>query len=150
MDKLISNEGISSEIDSSLNDDSGLEKIHTSEDTQKVAENDTPDLSMRVGFLQFLHLIEKLTNDNRVLQTNISNGQEKIEKLISENCELKLENYKLKLEVNKDSPRGVSLSTQNKVIPDDCDPNKNASSQLLNNAGIVLVMKSSTTSKQCK
>ena len=43
----------------------------------------------------------------------------------------------LKLDVNKDSPRGVSLSTQNKVIPDDCDPNKNASSQPLNNAGIV-------------
>ena len=137
MGKLTSNEGISSEINSSSNDDSGLEKIHTSEDTQKVAENDTPDLSVRVGFLQFLHLIEKLTNDNRVLQTSISNGQEKIEKLISENYELKLENYKLKLDVNKDSPRGVSLSTQNKVIPDDCDPNKNASSQLLNNAGIV-------------
>ena len=43
----------------------------------------------------------------------------------------------LKLDVNKDSPRGVSLSTQNKVIPDDCEPNKNESSQPLNNAGIV-------------
>ena len=78
MGKFTSNEGISSEIDSSSNDDSGLEKIHTSEDTQKVAENDTPDLSVRVGFLQFLHLIEKLTNNNRVLQKNISNGQEKL------------------------------------------------------------------------
>ena len=151
VDKLTSKEGISSEINSSSNEDSCLKKIHTSEDTQKVVENDTPDLSVRVGFLQFLHLIEKLRNYNRVLQTNLSNVQEKIEKLISENYELQLENYKLKLDVNKDSPRGVSLSTKNKVIPDNCDPNKNASSQPLNNAGIVFGKKKSpTTSKHCK
>ena len=71
------------------------------------------------------------------LQTKISNGQDKIEKLISENCELKLENYQLKLDVNKNSPREVSVSTQTIVISEDCDPNKNASSQLLNNVGIV-------------
>ena len=115
--------------------------ILTSEDIQRAAENDTPDttpnLSERFEFMQFLHLVEKLTNDNRDLQTKISNGQDKIEKLISENCELKLENYQLKLDVNKNSPREVSVSTQTIVISEDCDPNKNASSQLLNNAGIV-------------
>ena len=140
-DKLTRNDGISSEIDSSSDDNSGLEKILTSEDIQRAAENDTPDttpnLSERFEFMQFLHLVEKLTNDNRDLQMKISNGQDKIEKLISENCELKLENYQLKLDVNKNSPMEVSVSTQTIVISEDCDPNKNASSQLLNNAGIV-------------
>ena len=152
--KLTSNDGISSEIDSSSDDDSGLEKILTSEDIQRAAENDTPDttpnLSERFEFLQFLHLVEKLTNVNRDLQTKISNGQDKIEKLISENCELKLENYQLKLDVNKNSPREVSVSTHNIVISEDCDPNKNASSQPLNNAGIVTENKIPRTSKQCK
>ena len=140
-DKLTRNDGISSEIDSSSDDNSGLEKILTSEDIQRAAENDTPDmtpnLSERFEFMQFLHLVEKLTNDNRDLQTKISNGQDEIEKLISENCESKLENYQLKLDVNENPPREVSVSTQTIVISEDCDPNKNASSQLLNNAGIV-------------
>ena len=79
----------------------------------------------------------KLNNDNRGLQKKISNGQNRIEKLISENFELKLENYQLKLDVNKNPPREVFVSTHNIVISEDCDPNKNASSQPLNNAGIV-------------
>ena len=83
-DKLTSNDGISSEIDSSSDDNSGLEKILTSEDIQRAAENDkpdtTPNLSERFEFMQFLHLVEKHTNDNRDLQTKISNGQDKIEK----------------------------------------------------------------------
>ena len=70
-DKLTRNDGISSEIDSSSDDNSGLEKILTSEDIQRAAENDTPDttpnLSERFEFMQFLHLVEKLTNDNRDL-----------------------------------------------------------------------------------
>ena len=48
-----------------------------------------------------------------------------------------MENYQLKLDVNENSPSEVSVSTQTIVISEDCDPNKNASSQLLNNAGIV-------------
>ena len=139
--KLTSNEDSSSAIDLSSNNVSGLEKILTPEDIQKAAENDTPvttpNLSGRFEFLQILHLIEKLTNDILDLQTKFSNGHNKLEKLISENCELKLENYQLKQNVNKYSPRGVSLNTLKKVISIDCDPNKIESIQLLDNAGIV-------------
>ncbi len=132
----------STSVDSPLDDaSSGLVESFANECTQIAAENETRDTTQKFAekseFSQFLELIEKLTNDIRDLQAKVSNGQDRIEKLISENCELKLENLNLKLIGNGKTSGTGAPSSQNYVISEDSNPKINLSSPPLNNAGIV-------------
>ena len=66
-------------------------------------------------FMEFLKVIEKLTNDRRRLDQNNLEERDKNEVLLEQNCKLKLENSTLENKIKRKSPEGAKEQREDMV-----------------------------------